>query len=526
VGCSDGLIVFFLGKKIINYMAKVVILSGAGLSAESHIDTFRDSGGLWEAYDVKKVAHKGALENNRAQTLEFYDKRRTQLKDKKPNKAHKVLAQLKKSYKDDIAIITQNVDDLFEKAGLIKDAEVTHLHGFLTDVRCEKCSFVYDIRYDAIGQDRFDGKCPTCRAKKIRPDIVMFGENAPNYDVLNRELKDCKLLVVIGTSGNVIDVSSIAKNIDSSILNNLESNEAIDASLFSNVLYKKVTEAIDEIKEEVESYLQKEVRLKEHYVYELIDPRSNEVFYVGKGVERRVQQHQKDSENDNSTKKLKRIKDIELDNQDVIERIIGRYDTDYEAKAVEATLIKYIYGLENLTNEVHGRGANTIREKGNINTIEGVDIPETKYEHSYEYTNENKLDYEKYRVQDFMEDTKTKLEQISTLDFSSPEPQLAYKSVVIKHIIKPFEIHVLTNSNESKGLVVEVKPAAKGRLGREDITKLINGTTLEGIGKRSDNTYTHAKIPNTKMTVDIDVVVENINQYVEIINKFLDENNK
>ena len=382
-------------------MAKIVILSGAGLSAQSGIDTFRDSGGLWDEYDPKKVAHKGALENNRTQTLEFYDKRRAELETKEPNYAHEVLADLKNRYKDDIAIITQNVDDLFEKAGLEKDKEVIHLHGFMTDVRCEKCGFTYDIGYKAIGYDRFDGKCPNCGGKKIRPHIVMFGEQAPNYQILNDELKDCELFVVIGTSGNVLDVESIAKNIKRSILNNLENSDAIDDSVFSKVFYKKATEAIDEIKEEIETYLQKEVPLKEHYVYELIDPRNNEVFYVGKGVERRVEQHQKDSENDNSTKKLKRIKDIELDNQDVIERIIGRYDTDYEAKAVEATLIKYIYGLENLTNKVHGRGADTIREKDDTNTIEGIDIPETKYEHDYIYTNKNKVAYEKYNVQEF-----------------------------------------------------------------------------------------------------------------------------
>jgi len=236
-------------------MAKVTILSGAGLSAESGIDTFRDSGGLWDEYDPKQVAHKGALENNRAQTLEFYDKRRAELETKEPNHAHKVLANLKKKYKDDIAIITQNVDDLFEKAGLEKDKEVIHLHGFMTDVQCEKCGFTYDIGYKAIGYDRFDGKCPTCGSKKIRPSIVMFGEAAPNYEKLNLELQDCELLVVIGTSGNVVGVNTMANFVEKSILNNLEYSDAIEEELFTKVLYKKATEAIDEIKEEIEILL-------------------------------------------------------------------------------------------------------------------------------------------------------------------------------------------------------------------------------------------------------------------------------
>ena len=239
-------------------MAKVIILSGAGLSAQSGIDTFRDSGGLWEEYDVDKVCKAGCLVDNRAQTIEFYDKRRAELETKKPNYAHEVLADLKNKYKDDIAIITQNVDDLFEKAGLEKDKDVIHLHGFMTDVRCEKCGFTYNIGYKAIGYDRFDGKCPNCGGKMIRPHIVMFGEPAPHYELLNIELQNCELLVVIGTSGNVIGVNTMANFVEKSILNNLEPSDAIEEELFSKVLYKKATEAIEEIKEEIVTLLKKE----------------------------------------------------------------------------------------------------------------------------------------------------------------------------------------------------------------------------------------------------------------------------
>lgn len=120
----------------------------------------------------------------------------------------------------------------------------------------------------------------------------------------------------------------------------------------------------NENKEDIENLSNvQSIELKEHYVYELIDSRNNEVFYVGKGVEHRVEQHKKDAENNQSTEKLKRISDIELDDGKIIERILGRYDTDNEARAVEATLIKYIYGIDNLTNKVHGRGADTIRKK-------------------------------------------------------------------------------------------------------------------------------------------------------------------
>ena len=152
-------------------MAKVVVLSGAGISAESGISTFRDSDGLWEEYDIKDICTAGCLETNRDMTIEFYDKRRLDLEDKEPNKAHKILAELKAKYKDDIAIITQNVDNLFEKAGMPHN-DVIHLHGFLTEVECEECGIIYDIGYKKT-QDSFDGKCPTCSSKRIRPNIVI-----------------------------------------------------------------------------------------------------------------------------------------------------------------------------------------------------------------------------------------------------------------------------------------------------------------------------------------------------------------
>ena len=188
-------------------MAKVVVLSGAGISAESGISTFRDSGGLWNEYDVDKVCKAGCLVDNRAQTIEFYDKRRVELKTKEPNKAHKILAELKNKYKDDIAIVTQNVDNLFEKAGMFDD-EIIHLHGYLTKIECEKCSLVYDIGYSKI-EDSFNGKCPTCGSGAIRPSVVMFGEDAPMYDKLYKHMKDCELFVVIGTSGSVVSTDSL-----------------------------------------------------------------------------------------------------------------------------------------------------------------------------------------------------------------------------------------------------------------------------------------------------------------------------
>lgn len=243
-------------------MAKVVILSGAGISAESGISTFRESGGLWDEYDVEVVCNHDSLEKNEALTVEFYDKRRAELESKEPNYAHKVIADLKTRHKEDIAVITQNVDNLFEKAGLEQEA-VIHLHGFMTQVRCRNygCSLIYDIGYKNL-KDFNGGMCPAC-SFKLRPDIVFFGEAAPMYEELNRHIRDCELFIVIGTSGNVIGVNTIAQFADRSILNNYEPSSAINDAYFSKVLYKKATEAIDEIADEIEEFLEVSINEKE-----------------------------------------------------------------------------------------------------------------------------------------------------------------------------------------------------------------------------------------------------------------------
>lgn len=235
-------------------MAKVLILSGAGISAESGISTFRESGGLWDKHDISVVCNYDSMQKHEDVTIEFYDNRRAELEFKEPNYAHKRVAELKNMYKNKIAVITQNVDNLFEKAGL-KSEDVIHLHGFLPQLRCQnrKCNSVYDVGYK--NQNNLNGgKCPTCKTK-LRPNIVFFGEAAPMYEELNRHIRDCELFIVIGTSGNVIGVNTIAQFADRSILNNYEPSSAINDAFFSKVLYKKATEAIDEIAKEIESFL-------------------------------------------------------------------------------------------------------------------------------------------------------------------------------------------------------------------------------------------------------------------------------
>ena len=231
-------------------MAKVIIFSGAGISAESGISTFRDSGGLWDEYKIADICSAGCMQKNRDETIEFYDKRRVELEDKQPNKAHLQIKKLKDKYPNDIAIITQNVDNLFEKA---ECKDVFHLHGFITSIYCEECGYKEDIGYKK--QRDVYNLCPKCRKDMLRPNVVFFGEQAPMYEKLFKEIDACEFLVIIGTSGTVINTDMFLNpKIKHSILNDLESSDAINDKLYSKVLYKKASEAIDEIIEDVEKF--------------------------------------------------------------------------------------------------------------------------------------------------------------------------------------------------------------------------------------------------------------------------------
>lgn len=235
-------------------MAKIIIFSGAGISAQSGISTFRDSGGLWEEYRIEDICTAGVMQTNRKETIEFYNKRRLDIKDKLPNYAHQQVALLKNAHPNEVAVITQNVDDLFERAGC---EGVIHLHGFLPNLRCQKCETKVHIGYEAQDDNL---KCDACGGN-LRPDIVFFGESAPMYAKLQQEIEDCEVFVVIGSSGNVVPTDTVAAFVDYSILNNLEPSDAIKDEFYNKVLYKKATEAIDEIVEDCKKYLLKSYKI-------------------------------------------------------------------------------------------------------------------------------------------------------------------------------------------------------------------------------------------------------------------------
>lgn len=139
-------------------MRHIVFLSGAGISAESGISTFRDAGGLWDRYNVMDVCSAEVFERNRQFVLDFYNKRRRELADKRPNAAHLMIAELQREFPGRVLNITQNIDDLFEKAGC---QGTIHLHGELTKARCELCGYVWEIGYaDIVGTEH----CPACGA--------------------------------------------------------------------------------------------------------------------------------------------------------------------------------------------------------------------------------------------------------------------------------------------------------------------------------------------------------------------------
>lgn len=170
---------------------KIVVLTGAGISAESGIKTFRDSGGLWEGHDIMEVASPQGWAKNPDLVLDFYNLRRAQLAGVKPNEGHNALVRLEEKF--DVTIITQNVDDLHERAG---STHILHLHGELTKVRSSQHpELVYSWGYKNIKSG------DTCeRGSQLRPHIVWFGEGVPLYGVAEHHTAQADLLLVIGTS--------------------------------------------------------------------------------------------------------------------------------------------------------------------------------------------------------------------------------------------------------------------------------------------------------------------------------------
>ena len=177
-------------------MDSIVILTGAGISAESGIATFRGPGGLWEGHRVEDVCTPQALAADPALVHRFYDLRRAALADVRPNPAHEALARLDREWPGELLIVTQNVDDLHERAGL---GRLLHMHGELKSALCAACG----VRTPHPGSLPPGSRCASCAAPALRPDIVFFGEFPYQMDRIEAALAACDLFVSIGTSGAV-----------------------------------------------------------------------------------------------------------------------------------------------------------------------------------------------------------------------------------------------------------------------------------------------------------------------------------
>ncbi len=195
----------------------IVILTGAGISAESGIDTFRSAGGLWEQHKVEDVATPEGFARDPDLVLGFYDMRREALSKVEPNPAHRALAKLEREFAGELLLVTQNVDDLHERGGV---EDVLHMHGQLKSALCLSC----EIRspWDRTMFDR--PPCPVCRAPSLRPDVVWFGEMPYQMDRIYASLLTADLFVSIGTSGAVYPAAGFVQEARAAGAKTLELN--------------------------------------------------------------------------------------------------------------------------------------------------------------------------------------------------------------------------------------------------------------------------------------------------------------
>ncbi|GAA6163264.1 NAD-dependent deacylase [Pelagimonas sp. KU-00592-HH] len=183
---------------------KIVILTGAGISAESGLGTFRDEGGLWAQHRIEDVATPEGFHRNPDLVHAFYNARRQQAATATPNAAHEALARLERDHPGEVLIVTQNVDGLHEKAG---SRNVLHMHGILAGALCAAC----DHRWPAPGEMHKTNTCPECGAPATRPDIVWFGEMPYHMDDIWQHLATADTFVAIGTSGEVYPAAAFVQ---------------------------------------------------------------------------------------------------------------------------------------------------------------------------------------------------------------------------------------------------------------------------------------------------------------------------
>lgn len=223
-------------------MKKVVVLTGAGISAESGIKTFRDSDGLWENYRVEDVATHEAYERNPGLVLDFYNARRREVFNAKPNEAHRQLVRLEEKY--DVRIITQNIDNLHEQAG---SSNVLHLHGELTKGRSDKDeNLIVEIgeREIHLGDKAPDGA-------QLRPHIVWFGEAVPNIVPAAELAGEADVFVVVGTSLNVYPAAGLIHYVRKDAKCYLVDPKSVVVQRDINIIQEKATTGVKKVVDEL-----------------------------------------------------------------------------------------------------------------------------------------------------------------------------------------------------------------------------------------------------------------------------------
>lgn len=226
-------------------MKKIVVLTGAGISAESGIATFRDSDGLWENHRVEDVATPQGYQRNPKLVQAFYNARRQELQQDniQPNAAHLALAQLEKALpKENFLLVTQNIDNLHERAG---STNIIHMHGELLKVRCERCDQIYDWHEDVTPQSR----CTCCASpSRLRPHVVWFGEMPLQMDEIYQALLQADCFISIGTSGLVYPAAGFVQAASEAGALTVELNLEPSAgeSLFQQKIYGPATQVVPE----------------------------------------------------------------------------------------------------------------------------------------------------------------------------------------------------------------------------------------------------------------------------------------
>lgn len=220
-------------------MQNIVILTGAGISAESGLGTFRDTDGLWTQYSLEEVATPEGFARNPALVQDFYNARRKNAAEAQPNAAHAALARLQDAWPGSLLLVTQNVDGLHEKAGA---RDVVHMHGALDSALCGACGH----RWPAPAQMQVGAPCPSCGGGHGRPDVVWFGEMPYHMERIYAALAQADLFVAIGTSGQVYPAAGFVQEAAAAgaatLELNLEASEVV--SRFDEARFGKATEIV------------------------------------------------------------------------------------------------------------------------------------------------------------------------------------------------------------------------------------------------------------------------------------------